>query len=111
MGDKPVIVVATLVNPFVISEIEPFADAIFLTFYSQHQIIMEFITGKGEPSGLLPMQMPADMRTVEEQFEDVPHDMRCHIDTEGNVYDFAFGMNWSGVIDDERVRKYSRNLR
>lgn len=108
MGDKPVIVVATLVNPFVMSEIEPYADAIFLTFYSQHQIIMEFMTGDGEPSGLLPMQMPADMRTVEEQFEDRPHDMRCHVDTEGNVYDFAFGLNWSGVIDDERVQKYGK---
>ena len=66
------------------------------------------MTGDGEPSGLLPMQMPADMRTVEEQFEDRPHDMRCHVDTEGNVYDFAFGLNWSGVIDDERVQKYGK---
>mgnify|MGYP000031310240 CR=1 FL=1 len=24
----------------------------------------------------------------------------------GHLYDFAFGMNWKGVIDDERVTKY-----
>ena len=30
----------------------------------------------------------------------------CHVDTEGNAYDFAFGLNWSGVIEDERVTKY-----
>ena len=24
-----------------------------------------------------------------------------------NVYDFAFGLNWDGVIDDERVETYS----
>jgi beta-glucosidase len=27
-------------------------------------------------------------------------------DSEGNIYDFAFGLNWSGVIEDERVSKY-----
>jgi beta-glucosidase len=108
MGDKPVIVVSTLANPFVLSEIEPYADAIFLTFYTQTQIILEFMTGASEPSGLLPFQMPADMKTVEEQFEDVPLDMNCYVDSEGNTYDFAFGLNWSGVIDDERVRKYKR---
>ena len=46
------------------------------------------------------------MKTVEEQFEDVPRDMQCHVDADGNAYDFAFGLNWSGPIDDARVRKY-----
>ena len=27
-------------------------------------------------------------------------------DANGHTYDFAFGMNWSGVIDDERAKKY-----
>jgi len=52
------------------------------------------------------MQMPANMKTVEEQFEDVPRDMQCYTDSEGNVYDFAYGLNWSGVIDDDRVSNY-----
>ena len=38
--------------------------------------------------------------------EDVGRDMECHVDTEGNVYDFAYGLNWSGVINDERVETY-----
>ncbi len=50
--------------------------------------------------------MPASMQTVEEQLEDIPRDMECYTDADGNVYDFAFGLNWSGVIKDERVRKY-----
>ena len=54
------------------------------------------------------MQMPADMQTVEEQFEDVPMDMKCYVDSEGNTYDFAFGLNWSGAINDWRVEKYGR---
>lgn len=58
---------------------------------------------------LLPYEdwrLPADMQAVEEHCEDRPRDIRCYRDADGNVYDFAFGMNWKGVIDDERVRKY-----
>ena len=32
--------------------------------------------------------------------------LRCYRDADGHDYDFAFGMNWSGVISDERVKKY-----
>ena len=48
------------------------------------------------------------MKTVEEQLEDVPRDMRCYQDAYGHTYDFAFGMNWQGVISDERVMKYGK---
>ena len=54
------------------------------------------------------MQFPIDMRTVEEQLEDTPHDMIPYIDECGHRYDFAFGMNWDGAIDDDRVRRYAR---
>ena len=90
------------------AEIEPFADALLISFNVQHQALLDIISGKSEPSALLPMQMPADMATVEEQLEDVPHDMRCYLDADGHSYDFAFGMNWSGVINDDRVKKYSK---
>lgn len=106
MGERPVIVSVNLSNPTVMKEIEPYADALFVTFDVQRQVILDFITGRSEPSALLPMQMPADMDTVEEQAEDTPRDMRCYKDADGNVYDFAYGLNWKGVIDDERVRKY-----
>lgn len=92
----------------VLSEIEPFADAILVSFNVQHQALLDIISGKAEPSALLPMQMPADMKTVEEQLEDVPRDMRCYQDADGHTYDFAFGMNWQGVISDERVMKYGK---
>jgi beta-glucosidase len=34
--------------------------------------------------------------------------MEVHVDASGNAYDFTFGLNWSGVIQDERVTKYKR---
>ncbi|MDH6359259.1 glycoside hydrolase family 3 N-terminal domain-containing protein [Parabacteroides sp. PF5-9] len=106
MKGKPVIVSMDMDNPSVMSEFEKSADAILINFGVQNQAVLDIISGTNEPSALLPIQMPADMRTVEEQFEDVPRDMRCHTDSEGNTYDFAFGMNWSGVINDARVSKY-----
>ena len=106
MGDKPVVVVVETGRPVVLSEIEPHADAILISFKVQHQALLDIISGKAEPSALLPMQMPADMKTVEEQKEDVPHDMRCYQDADGHKYDFAFGLNWKGVIKDDRVKKY-----
>ena len=106
MGDKPVIVILETGRPVVLAEIEPAADAILVSFNVQHQALLDIISGKAEPSALLPMQMPADMKTVEEQQEDVPRDMRCYQDADGHAYDFAFGLNWSGPISDARVSKY-----
>jgi beta-glucosidase len=107
MGDKPVIVAVSAMRPMCFHEIEKAADAILIGFEIQNQAFMEIISGKTEPSGLLPMQMPKDMRTVEEQKEDLPFDMKCYKDADGNVYDFAFGLNWSGVINDWRTEKYA----
>ncbi|MEB8328898.1 glycoside hydrolase family 3 C-terminal domain-containing protein [Flavobacteriaceae bacterium KMM 6897] len=106
MGDKPVIVVVNISKPLVFSEIEKYASSIFVHMGVQDQALMDMIVGKAEPSGLLPFQMPIDMKTVEEQFEDVPRDMKPYIDANGNTYDFAFGLNWNGVIKDARVTKY-----
>jgi beta-glucosidase len=106
MGKKPVIVIVKVSNPMVFAEVEKSADAILIHMGVQDQAIMDILTGATEPSGLLPFQMPADMKTVEEQSEDVPRDMKCFVDSEGNTYDFAFGLNWSGVIKDDRVTKY-----
>ena len=106
MGRKPVIVLVDVSNPMVFSEIEKNASAILIHFGVQDQALMDIISGASEPSGLLPFQMPADMKTVEEQYEDVPRDMNCYVDSDGNEYDFGFGLHWQGIINDQRVTKY-----
>ena len=107
MGDKPVITVISTGKPFV-PEFEPYSDAILVSFGCQNQALLDLISGAVEPSALLPMQLPADMKTVELQMEDVPFDMECYVDAAGNAYDFAYGLNWSGRINDARVQKYSK---
>ena len=106
MQDKPVITIVSTGKPFV-PEFEPYSDAVLVSFGCQNQAILDLVSGAAEPSALLPMQLPADMKTVELQMEDVPFDMECYVDADGNVYDFAYGLNWTGRIDDERVRKYT----
>lgn len=111
VADK-VIVLIDASGPMVFKEFEHEAEAILVGFgggrspWVPDKVFLEIIAGQVEPSGLLPLQMPADMQTVEQQFEDVPRDMKCHVDDDGNSYDFAYGMNWSGVISDERTAKY-----
>ena len=110
MKGKPVIVSVAVSNPMVFSEIDKEANAIVARFGVQDQAVLDILSGAGEPSGLLPVQMPANMKTVEEQFEDVPHDMEPYTDAEGHAYDFGFGMNWKGVIKDARTVRYTNQI-
>jgi beta-glucosidase len=89
-------------------EVEPLADVIFYRYGSvSDAAAAQIIAGKVEPSALLCQQQPASMKAVLTEMEDVPRDMECYVDAAGNAYDFAYGLNWSGVINDERVATYS----
>ncbi len=111
MKNKPVIVSVNVTNPMVFSELEKQANAILVSFGIQDQAVLDLLTGKAEPSGLLPMQMPTNMATVEQQQEDVPQDVTCYTDANGNTYDFGFGLNWKGRIQDTRTKKYRAVLK
>ncbi|WP_040586158.1 glycoside hydrolase family 3 protein [Spirosoma luteum] len=108
MNGKPVIVALQVSNPTVVGEFEKESNAILAHFGVQDQALLDILTGAHEPSALLPMQMPADMKTVEAQAEDVPRDMTSYRDSDGNVYDFGFGLNWKGVIQDARTARYKQ---
>lgn len=111
-GAKLILLVDTA-RPMVFSEIEPYADAILFTWTMtstmQDAGWANIIKGEAEPSAMLNAQQPANMETVEASYEDVPRDLEPYVDSEGNAYDFAFGLNWSGVIDDERTKTYKVN--
>ena len=113
-GDAKVVVLmskASGPSVMIFSEVEPLADAILFYYGGSWvftDVLMEAVNGDFEPTALLPFQMPASMDAVEgtAQKEDVPRDVECYVDAAGNAYDFAFGLNWSGVINDERVATY-----
>jgi beta-glucosidase len=106
MKGKPVIVCVSINNPMVFAEFEEQSDAILGEFGVQVEALLDMVSGKSEPSGLLPLQMPLNMNEVEKQQEDVPHDMIPYKDSQGNLYNFGFGLNWKGVIIDKRTIRY-----
>ncbi len=108
MGNKPVIVSIDTSNPFVLSELEPHADAILLDFGIDDNVLFKLLTGEAEPSGLLPFQMPQNMETVETQSEDTAFDMIPYVEEENKTYDFGFGLNFDGVIEDKRTKEYKK---
>lgn len=108
MNGKPVVVCMALTNPAVVAEFESKIEGLVVSFGVQDQALLDILSGKTEPSGLLPLQMPADMQTVETQNEDVPQDMKPYKDSQGHSYDFAYGLNWKGVINDARTIRYKK---
>ena len=104
---KPCIVILDITQPMCVHEFEDQVDAILVSMSSSTEAACRIVAGSDEPTGLLPMQMPKDMVAVESQSEDACRDMDCYTDVDGNTYDFAFGMNWSGVISDDRVKQYN----
>ena len=113
----PVIAVIAAGAPMVMAEVEPLADAILYHFgqdggeigggvWFSADAVWQIISGEAEPYALLPFQMPASMDAVDAQDEDTIRDVECYVDAAGNTYDFAFGLNWSGVIEDARTATY-----
>ena len=113
----PVVVVMAAGAPMVMSEVEPLADVILYHFgqdggeigggaWFNPSAVWQIISGEVEPYALLPFQMPASMDAVDSQDEDTIRDVECYVDAAGNTYDFAFGLNWSGLIEDARTDTY-----
>ena len=80
-GDLPLVVYVEASNPFCASEFEEDVDAILVGFSISQTAACEVIAGQYEPQGLLPMQLPQDMNTVERQYEDVAYDMTPYTDS------------------------------
>ena len=99
-------VILDITQPMCVHEFESEVDAILVSMSGSTEAACRIVAGQDEPSGLLPMQFPLDMDAVERQSEDASRDMDCYVDADGNTYDFAYGLNWKGVIEDERVKTY-----
>ncbi len=106
--DVPVIASVSMERGMVWTDVEPLCDVILVSYNAQKtDAVAQIILGEYEPNGLLVFQQPSSMDAVEAQVSDVPRDMECYQDADGSTYDFAFGLNWSGVIDDARTDKYT----
>ena len=98
--DIPVVTVLKAINATIPAEFEAGSDAIVVGFGTNDQALIEVALGLYEPAGRLPIQFPVNMDTVEAQLEDVAKDMTPYTDSNGNAYDYGFGLNFAGVIGE-----------
>lgn len=103
----PTVVCVNASGAFCVDEFEDKVDAILVGFGVDKSNYLPLVAGQVEPSALLPLQMPANMEAVEAQQSGAPRDMECYVDANGNTYDFAFGLNWTGVINDTRTERFA----
>ena len=88
INQKPTISIFTMHRPAVIPEINAASKALIVDFDCQDEILAELIFGKFNPTGKLPVEMPSSVKAVEDQFEDVPHDSK------DPLYSNGFGLTY-----------------
>lgn len=92
------IVSINMTNPWLINEIEPGADAVLATFDSTVQSVVDVIRGRTNPTGKLPITVPADLDAVLRNAPDVPgYDESpgyAYANEAGDTYDFGFGLSY-----------------
>ena len=108
LGSKPLIVICTMMRTIIPHEFEPSVDAFICNFGVSTEALFDTIVGKNNPSGLLPVQIPKSMEVVESHCEDVAFDVEPYVDSDGNKYEFGFGLSFDGVISDERNKHYHK---
>lgn len=93
MGNKPVILLMEMHNPTVPAEFEPAADAVAVQFGVTKAAMFDVIFGRSPAVGKLPYHMPRDMAVIENHCEDLFNDYEAYQDSEGNRWEYGFGLS------------------
>jgi len=88
MRKKPTVVVLFLERPLVIPELASESAALLATFGVSDEALFDVLTGKFNPTGKLPFEMPSSMEAVRAQLEDVPYDSKAPL------FRFGFGLSY-----------------
>lgn len=85
---KPTITVMAIDRPPVIPGINAKTKALIADFACEDAVILELIFGQFQPTGRLPIELPASAAAVAAQKEDVPYD------SENPLYPFGYGLSY-----------------
>lgn len=93
----PTILAVNLINPWLLGEIEPGADAVVATFEIAPEHMLRSLTGEdGGPQGRLPLTPPASLEAVKAHGRDVPGKFRgedyAYVDRDGVSYSYGHGL-------------------
>lgn len=94
----PTILAVNAVNPWVLDEIEPAAASVIATFDIKMDALVDVIRGRFNPTGKLPLSLPADQAAVEANAPDVPGYAETfgysYVNEVGDKYEFGFGLGY-----------------
>lgn len=87
-GAVPTIVTVYLDRPAILESLKDRASALVVNFGVSDAALLDVVTGKAQPEGRLPFELPSSMDDVEAQRSDVPHD------THHPLYPIGFGRRY-----------------
>ncbi|MET3922022.1 glycoside hydrolase family 3 N-terminal domain-containing protein [Arthrobacter sp. UYEF20] len=96
----PTILAVNAILPWVIKEIEPEAASVIATFDVKTEALWDVVRGRFNPTGGLPVTLPADQAAVEANASDVPGYAEkfdyTYTNAAGDDYTFGFGLSYRG---------------
>jgi beta-glucosidase len=94
----PTILAVNAVNPWVLDEIEPGAASVIATFDIKMDALVDVLRGRFNPTGKLPLSLPANQAAVEANAPDVPGYAETfdysYVNEVGDKYEFGFGLSY-----------------
>ena len=95
---KPTVLVINFINPWVIDEVEPGAAAVLATFDVKAEALLDVLRGRFNPTGKLPLTIPANQAAVEKNAPDVPGYAEsfdyAYKNRANDKYLFGFGLSY-----------------
>jgi len=84
----PTIVTVYLERPAILTPLRDKARALIGNFGVSDAALIDVLTGRAQPQGKLPFELPSSMAAVQTQRPDVPHD------SARALYPFGFGRSY-----------------
>ncbi|MEH7549805.1 glycoside hydrolase family 3 C-terminal domain-containing protein [Neobacillus vireti] len=113
----PTIMAINFSNPWLIQEIEPNAAAVIGTFGVKTEALMDVIRGRFNPTGKLPITIPANQEAVAKNKMDVPGFDEApsyyYQSKSGDKYGYGFGLSYNTEHKETKssdLRKSLRNI-
>ncbi|QGQ48679.1 glycoside hydrolase family 3 protein [Metabacillus sediminilitoris] len=94
----PTALVINMNNPWVIDEVEPHAAAVVATYNVKGEALLDVLRGRFNPTGKLPITIPANQEAVDKNASDVPGYAESfdytYRNKAGDDYSFGFGLSY-----------------
>jgi beta-glucosidase len=87
----PTIVTIYLDRPAILDSLRDRASTLIGNFGVSDVALLDVVTGKAQPEGKLPFELPSSMQEVETQRSDIPHD------TAHPLYRFGYGLRYGAT--------------